>query len=111
MYGAKFKKGFPDQYLQFSLDSDSELSKDVDVAKKTAADKSKLRDKKIIPDADYEHRRISESKNALHAKFSQNLDLKHILLLTQPAKLIHYERSGVPAETDNTLMEIRRDLN
>jgi len=111
MYGAKFKKGFPDQYLQFSLDSDSELSKDVDVAKKTAADKSKLRDKKIIPDADYEHRRISESKNALHAKFSQNLDLKHILLLTQPAKLIHYERTGVPAETDNTLMEIRRDLN
>ena len=50
-----------------------------------------------------------EMKNAMRAKFSQNEELKHLLLQTKDAKLVHYVRASPPAVFIN-LMEIRQEL-
>ena len=46
---------------------------------------------------------------ALSAKFTQNPDMKKLLEYTYPAKLIHYVR-GSPAETDQELMKLRKEI-
>lgn len=119
MQAAQFKKGFPDFYLQFSLDSGSDISNDVTLAKAAGGKTGKLkdrvlRDKKIKPDSDFyeigvNQRSITERRLALSAKFSQNLDLKQLLAETKRAKLTHFMR-GSPAETDELLMKLRREL-
>ena len=84
--GSQFKKGYPDVYHTFSLDSDSKLSKDVKLIKETL----KTIDKK--PDDDYNSvkypRRIVERQKALYEKFNQNDDLKKVLMATNQAKLV-----------------------
>lgn len=84
--GSQFKKGYPDLYHQFSLDSNSELSKDVKLIKETL----NTIDKK--PDDDFNAvknpRRIVERQKALYEKFNQNDDLKKVLMATNQAKLI-----------------------
>jgi hypothetical protein len=73
-------------------------------------DKSKI--KKIRPDGikkdpDYEDGRDQEEREkALYAKFSQNPDLKSILLLTKNAKLVKYIPKTEP-DTDCILMKVR----
>ena len=104
--GSQFKKGYPDLYHEFSLDSNSELSKDVNIIPK----KIRSIDKK--PDNDYNSlsrpRRILEREKALYAKFKQNDDLRAILLATGQAKLIQ-RIPGVELQ-DNTELQnkIRR---
>lgn len=116
---AQFKKGFPDFYLQFSLDSGSDISNDVTLAKaaggKTGRLKDRvLREKKIRPDPDFyeiglNQRSIVERKSALSSKFLQNLDLKKTLAETKNSKLVHFMR-GMPPEPDELLMKLRREL-
>jgi predicted NAD-dependent protein-ADP-ribosyltransferase YbiA (DUF1768 family) len=50
-----------------------------------------------------------EMEAALRAKFSQNPDLKQLLLATKKAKLEHIV-SGKPAEVLKDLMRVRREL-
>ena len=50
-----------------------------------------------------------ELEEALRAKFTQNADLKVLLLATKKAKLEQIAR-GKPAMVFNALMQIRRDL-
>ena len=117
--GSQFKKGFPDFYLKFSLDSDSEISKDITLARiaggKTGKTKDNvLREKKIVIDSDFYEvgvnpRHREERFNAIDAKFNQNLDLQQILKETKRAKLTHFIRGREP-ETDIQLMKIRREL-
>jgi len=117
--GSQYKKGFPDFFLQFSLDSNSEMSKDVDMARAATSKSGKfkdvlLRNKTIKTDPDYfevgvNPRHLQERKNAVDAKFSQNLDLKQALIETQNAKLIHFMRGREP-ETDELLMKARKEL-
>ena len=45
-----------------------------------------------------------------YAKFSQNKDLKNMLLLTKNAKLIHHSRNSKPVFVEN-LIYIRNLLN
>jgi len=113
--GSQFKNGFPDFYLEFSLDSGSKISKDLDLAMIAGSDSGKL-DSKILRkpeikfDADYKIHADEYRKKALIAKFSQNLDLKKILLGTVPARLDHFNRrneSGV----DELLMNVRKELS
>jgi len=87
-------------YNELSLDSKSEISEDL-----TKAEKMLKKQKPIPMDKD-----IKEAfrKEALRAKFNNNLDLKKILLLTKNAKLLHYSRKEV--KPDITLMEIRREI-
>lgn len=119
---AKFKGGFPDFYKSFSLESESDISKDVDYAKaagesgklkKKSADSGKLKEiilraKSIHPDENYNADEVR--KIAIHSKFSQNEDVKQVLLATKKAKLVHFSRSASGNSIDMPLMELRRKL-
>lgn len=115
--GSKFKRQNPEFYNQFSLDSDSKLSREPDMAKaaggKTGKYKSEvLRSKEIKADSDFfEGRDKKEMINAMRAKFTQNEDLKKLLRATKKAKLVHYVGRGKPVEVFNNLMEIRKEIS
>ena len=110
--GSKFKKGFPDFYVRFSLDYPSELSEKVDVAKQAGSKNGqKHREKKfakvtIDPDF-YGGRNLEERAKAIEAKIEQNEDLKQILLMTAPAKLVDFVRRS-KSEINEPLMSIRK---
>lgn len=117
---SKFKKHHPHFYNQFSLDdTSSEIAKDVVLAKAAGSQKGVFKKgKKEIPlrpqdiriDPDfYGSRQKDEREKALYAKFSQNEELKQILLFTKNAVLKKY----IPkrkAETDISLMTVRQRL-
>jgi predicted NAD-dependent protein-ADP-ribosyltransferase YbiA (DUF1768 family) len=114
--GSKYKNGFPDFYLQFSLDSDSEISKSPDLARDATSTTGKkkgvsLRPKNVIIDSNfYGERGKAVREEGVKAKFEQNEDLKQILLSTNDAKLIHFVR-GEKAEPDAILMKVRKELH
>ena len=106
---SKFKDGNPDFYLTFSLDSETELSKDPDMAKAAGEKGGKfkgvlIRPTGIVVDAGFDKNK--EMFAAQYAKFSQNDDLKKVLLATNRAKLTQYRRA-LPAEVLDELMMIR----
>jgi hypothetical protein len=101
------------------LDTGDEISKDVEMAKalgslkgvyKKGKTEVKLRPKDIKIDGDfYGTRKNEEREKALYAKFSQNEDMKAILLATGNAVL----KQHVPkakTETDHLLMKVRNTL-
>jgi len=113
--GSKYKNGFPDFYLQFSMDSGSEISKSTDLARDATSTTGKkkgvsLRPKNVTIDANfYGERSKVVREEALKAKFQQNEDFKQLLLNTNDAKLIHFVR-GEKAEPDSILMKVRKEL-
>lgn len=113
--GSQFKRGFPDFYLEFSLDSESKISQDLDLAMIAGSESGKLESKilrkpEIKVDADYETRKDTERKDALISKFSQNLDLKKMLMATKPARLDHFIRRN-KSEVDELLMTVRKEMS
>jgi predicted NAD-dependent protein-ADP-ribosyltransferase YbiA (DUF1768 family) len=110
--GSKFKKTHPDFYLSFSLDSGTDLSKDPVMAKAAGSKTGKLKSELLRPhevsvDADFFEKRQSKEKyDAQYAKFTQNEDLKKLLLATGEAKLTHFVK-GAEATVYNELMLIR----
>ena len=120
--GSKFKRGNPQFYAQFSLDSGSTLSKDNVLAEAAASKNGKykgdlLRPKDVIADKDFFEVRKDgmtranlEMQAAMMAKFSQNDELKRLLKATKKAKLNHFSR-GSPPELYTDLMIVRRQLN
>jgi predicted NAD-dependent protein-ADP-ribosyltransferase YbiA (DUF1768 family) len=113
---SKFKKGFPDFYSSFSLDSGSEIAMDVKKAKAAGGktgrfEKELIRPNHVKLDADfYGGRDIIERTVAVKAKFQQNSDLKTTLVKTKDAKLLHFVR-GSPSEIDTILMETRKHIS
>lgn len=112
VYGSRYKKGFPDFYHLFSLNSDSKISKDVDIATAAVSKNGKykndvLRKEEIHEDSDYNDSQTREQ--ALMSKFSQNNDLQYVLALTNNACIKHYQRN-VPLENDNLLMKVRNSI-
>jgi len=114
---AKYKKDSPEFYLSMSLDSGTELSKNVEMAKaiskKNGTYKGKLiRPKEVKPDAGFYDASNGEPVSnkelfvAQLAKFTQNEDLKKLLLATKRAKLTHFVR-GKPPTLDENLITIR----
>jgi predicted NAD-dependent protein-ADP-ribosyltransferase YbiA (DUF1768 family) len=94
--GSKFKQNNPDFYYQFSLNSGSELSKDPNMAKayggKTGKYKGKVVRKKSIsidPDFFGNNRGSQEMFDSQLAKFTQNENMKNMLLATKDAQLMH----------------------
>ena len=107
---SKFKKGFPDFYVRFSLDSESEICNDVKKAKAAGGKMGKYRKElgfeKVSLDPDfYGGRDNVERANALMAKF-ENPQLRKVLIGTKKAKLLHFVRGSEP-EVDTLLMELR----
>jgi len=113
--GSKFKKDNPEFYLSFSVDSGTELSENVDMALSAGGKSGKykgalIRPKQVKVDPDFfGERGTKEMRDAQHAKFSQNPDLKNLLLLTKNAKLIEHKRGRQP-EVYETLMVTRENL-
>lgn len=109
--GSKFKNKNPDFTKLFSLDSGSEISKDVSLAREAGSKPStKLRPSTIKIDPDfYGGRNLLEREKALYAKFTQNIDLRNILVATKDAKLMKYV-SKSPPEVDTLLMRVRNKI-
>ena len=111
--GSKFKKNNNEFYREFSIESGSDISKDPVLAKgaggKTGKSKGKqVRLKNIVIDDDFfsTDRHWTEMESAIYAKFSQNKNLKEMLLLTNNAVLTHGTR-GTPITKTIGLMNTR----
>jgi predicted NAD-dependent protein-ADP-ribosyltransferase YbiA (DUF1768 family) len=108
--GSKFKKTHPDFYLSFSLDSGTDLSKDPVMAKAAASKTGKLKGELLRPfevkeDSDFVGKRQSrEMYNSQFAKFTQNEDLKKLLLATNDAKLTHFIKGSEPIVFDELML-------
>jgi predicted NAD-dependent protein-ADP-ribosyltransferase YbiA (DUF1768 family) len=113
--GSKFKENNPEFYTSFSMESGTELSKNPEMAKAAAGTSGKYKgtlvrpvEVKIDPEF-YGKRKEKENNDALYAKFSQNEELKRLLLGTKNAKLLQYKVGKEPVIRED-LMLIRDKL-
>lgn len=108
---AKYKKTYPDFYLSFSLDSGTDLSKDPLMAKAAGGKTGKFKGERLrpievaSPDSDFfGNRKKKEMYAAQFAKFTQNEDLKQLLIATHDAKLTHFVRGQPPLVFDELML-------
>jgi predicted NAD-dependent protein-ADP-ribosyltransferase YbiA (DUF1768 family) len=118
---SKFKNGNQAFYATFALDSQTpptDLAKNPVMAKAAASKTGKynsdlLRPPEVKMDPDFfvddEKRKKQELFYAQFAKFTQNDEMKKLLLATKDAKLVHSERGGAQ-EVYEGLMYVRKWL-
>ena len=105
----------PEFYLDFSLDSKKESATDVELAKALGGKEGKYKGQQvrkemitIIPDF-YGKKQKEILKKGHRAKFTQNEELKQLLLFTQRAKLLRLQKAR-PPEIYDELMIIRNEM-
>ena len=115
-HASKFKRNSPEFYLQFSLDSNSDISQDPVLAKaaggKTGKFKGKLiRPRDIVMDEDFftSGRNVTEMERGQLAKYTQSSRARSVLKATKNAKLQHYVRGQPPIVFEDT-MRIREQI-
>ena len=107
---SKFKENNPEFYTSFSMESGTELSKNPEMAKAAAGTSGKYKGTLVRPvevkiDADFYGKRKEKVNNdALYAKFSQNEELKKVLLGTKNAKLLQYKVGKEPVIRDDLIL-------
>jgi predicted NAD-dependent protein-ADP-ribosyltransferase YbiA (DUF1768 family) len=101
---SKFKEHNREFYLSFALESGTPLSKNVDLARDAGSKKGinketkeLIRPVEVSVDPEFDDK-VGEKalKDALYAKFSQNEDLKDMLLATKNAKLVYCKKCKEP---------------
>lgn len=114
--GSKFKRNNKDYYHEFSLDSNSKMSSNANLAKMAGSisgtdENGKLiRPEHIKIDNDfYNERHKKEKELAIKNKFSENKLLKTTLLATKKAKLMEQNEEDLSV-VQNELMELRKNL-
>ena len=115
---SKFKENNPEFYKRFALDVHPEepIAQDPAIAKAAGGKSGKFKGKQIRPkdviiDPDFfGGRHIEEMEKAMTAKFSQNPELKQLLLATRKAKLVHFQRGSPPVLFEH-LMRVRQELS
>jgi len=114
--GSKFKKHNHDFYLQFAMDSKSDISKSPELAKAAGSEsgifKGKLyRPKAVTIDRDFFSSGRGEQalSSAIEAKFRQSTELRNILLGTLNARIYHFQRGERPV-LFKPLLQVRAKL-
>lgn len=126
--GNKFKNNHPVFYSKFSLSHEEheeepqwikqlpkELSKDPVIAQRLGGKsgiykKIRYRPKEIKMDEDFMENKFKIMERGQYAKYSQNDDLKKMLLLTNKAKLQHFVRGCKPVVFQDS-MKLRKQFN
>lgn len=112
---SKFFKKNLEFYKQFSLTMKTDISEDVEMARGAGSASGKFkgvqkRPTKISIDPDFYGDREKEiRRTALMAKFSNNEELRRVLLNTKKAQLKHYVKGEKPV-LDVPLMEVRKEI-
>ena len=94
--GSKFKNNNHAYYLQFSLDSGSDLSKDPIIAHGAGSKNGRVNGKPFrntaikVDDDFFNGRSEEEMFKAQFCKFKQNKEMRNVLLKTGMAQLFHY---------------------
>ena len=107
MNSVRFKKQNKEFYEKLSLYTPNEVKEITDLNK---VDKTGIRPQNINEDPDFRLGQYEKyRKNALISKYSQNEDMKQLLILTHDAILKKYIQRK-PSITDKLLMEVRREI-
>jgi predicted NAD-dependent protein-ADP-ribosyltransferase YbiA (DUF1768 family) len=108
MEGNKFIN-YPDLFKQFTLESNSTLSRHPEKAILMGAENSTIRDKKYKINPSYSGNKSELMDKALRQKFLKNDEFKKILKETNNAKIMEYRRAKYPRVMDE-LMKLRQEL-
>jgi predicted NAD-dependent protein-ADP-ribosyltransferase YbiA (DUF1768 family) len=106
--GSQYKMVFPNVYFKFSFESDSDISKDLTLARKCIREDGVLVDGVLLKcrkDSTYNEEEARDM--AVRAKFSQNEDFRKILSLTKNAVLQKFIPGASPI-VDKLLMKIKK---
>ena len=108
----KFKNGHPSFYNQFSLDANTNLSKNSRMARAAGSKNGKFKGRQVRPshitiDENYSTKLPEALNKALYVKFIQNKEMKDLLKSTGKAKLLHFKRGSKPIISIE-LMKIRK---
>ena len=106
---AKYMNSYPDFAAMFSIEGNSQFSKDPALARLVGGKgKHQLKPPHVkhVDKDFYGERSVQEKYNGLVAKYEQNLDLAEALLATRPAVLMQFNRGKKP-DVRHDLMRVR----